>query len=121
MVSPFCICRKNVCATARRTRKPSTYQTAPPGAPRAPDRRSPERRFLAGVLGVSGIPSYKRILFCLLEGEFSGRAVDDDAVPLAELPLQHAHRERVEDAALDGPLQRPGPVGRVVALFDDQV
>src|SRR6185503_13125402 len=121
MVSPDWSWTNNAWATARRSRKPSTYQTAPPGAPRAPVRRSPERRFFAGGFDVSGIPAYKRILFCLCEREFSCRGVDDDAIPFAELPLQHAHGQRVEHQPLDGPLQRPRAVGGIVALLDDDV
>ena len=42
-------------------------------------------------------------------------------VALAELALQHAHRQRVEHPALDGPLQRPRAIRRVVALCDQHV
>ena len=40
-------------------------------------------------------------LFDLGELELAARRVDPDAVALAELSLQHAHRQRVEDPPLD--------------------
>src|SRR5512143_4378401 len=48
------------------------------------------------------------------------RTVHLDGVPFAVLALQHRHGERVLEQALDGALERPGPVHGVVALGRDQ-
>src|SRR6185436_227434 len=96
-----------------------TYQTALPAAGRGPTRRSPLRRFLAGGF-VSGMLC-KRILFCLRETQFAARRVDSDPVPLAEVPLEDPHGEGIEHATLDRPLERPGAIGGIVPLLDDQI
>src|SRR5438270_2447999 len=43
-----------------------------------------------------------------------------DPVAVAEPALQHRHREPVLEQALDGPLQRPGAVGRVPAALGQE-
>src|SRR4029077_7810591 len=118
MVSPGWSLRKNAWASASSTRKPSTYQTAPPGAARGPVRRSAERRFLEGGCDVSAMYDYKRILrrnsgLGLVERQRAGLDVDVDDVALAEVSLQDPDGQRIEDPALDRALQRPRAVGRI--------
>src|SRR5919202_7085747 len=56
------------------------------------------------------------------EGELAvGRGVDDDVVAVGELALQHAHRQRLDQVLLDGPLERPRAVHRVEALASHQL
>src|SRR5215831_7016956 len=110
------------------------YHTAPPGRPGS-ERRSPvrlSRGFMPGgvlrfaivhqaVRGNLPLPCLRRFpgpgLF-----EHKSIVVDVDRNPIAllEVSLQHAHREWVEDAPLEGPLQRPRAVCWIVALADDE-
>src|SRR5436190_1985060 len=46
--------------------------------------------------------------------------LDPNSVPLGVLAFEHGERERVLDQPLDGALQRPRPVHRVVPVGDDQ-
>src|SRR5258708_4052115 len=125
MVSPVWSWTKNAWASARSSRKPSTYHTAPPGAVRGPVRRSVARRFLAGGFEESTM-FYKRNLrwdcgLHLVENELPGLHVDEHGVSLAEVPLQHADRERIQDAPLDRPLERPRAIRRVVSLLEQEI
>src|SRR5690606_16013725 len=45
--------------------------------------------------------------------------VDLDGVAVVEPALEQRHREPVAEAALDDPLERPGPEGGVVALVGE--
>jgi len=47
--------------------------------------------------------------------------VDTDQVSLAKLSLENRQCKRVEDPALDGPLERPRTVDRIVSFLDDEV
>src|SRR5881628_2887490 len=49
------------------------------------------------------------------------RAVHPHPIPFHVLPLEHREGQRVLEQPLDGALQRPGPVHRVVSLGDDQL
>src|SRR5919199_1947958 len=56
------------------------------------------------------------------EGELAvGRGVDDDVVAVDELALQQAHRQRLDQVLLDGPLERPRAVDGVEALARHQL
>src|SRR5437763_3892451 len=50
-----------------------------------------------------------------------GSDVDDDVVAVDELALQHAHRQRLDQVLLDGPLERPRAVDGVEALASHQL
>src|SRR5690348_18109627 len=95
-----------------------TYHTAPPGAERGPVRRSPSRRLRFDERGFSAtasslVPPQNNVgssrayqLTRFAERELTARGVDANDVALAELSLEHAHRERVQHLALDGALER---------------
>src|SRR5215467_8173196 len=104
-MSPPWSWKKNACASARSTRKPRMYQTAPPG--RGPVRRSPSRRFLfeegEGGVGISGGDAR----FRLGKRQVAGFHVNFNGITLAELPLENFDGQRIENPALDRPLQRP--------------
>src|SRR5262245_63677015 len=69
-----------------------------------------QRRLLAGRRGGH------------LRSEDDGVAlgVDRDGVAVVQLALQQLERQRVLDEALDGPLERPRPERRIVALASEQ-
>src|SRR3954470_1120849 len=56
----------------------------------------------------------------LLERQAAFSNVYDNPIALSEVALQDAQRQRIEHPALDGPLQRPGSVHRIVALRHDE-
>src|SRR5688572_8223925 len=51
----------------------------------------------------------------------AGLPIDNDGFGVVELALQDVQRQRVLHQALDGALQRPRAVGRVVALLRDEL
>src|SRR6185503_6695058 len=82
--------------------RPSTYQIAPPGRPgRGIVRRSPGRLSRGFIL-------------TFLKPQSIVPHVDGDAVTFTEVSLEDAHRQRIEDTALDCSFQRPRAVGRIV-------
>src|SRR5205085_5356132 len=52
----------------------------------------------------------------LAEYQVAVLRVDQDGIALMEFAVEDRHRERILDPPLDHPLQRTGPVCRVVAL-----
>src|SRR4030095_102673 len=56
----------------------------------------------------------------LLKRQLIVADVDYDAITFVEVPLEHAHGQRIEDAALNSPLQRPRAIHRIVTLADDE-
>src|SRR5262249_3633877 len=118
-MSPPWSWKKNACASARSSRNPRMYQTAPPG--RGPVRRSPSRRFLLddgdGGVGISGGDAR----FGLRKRQVGGFHVNVNGITLAEPAFENFDGQRVEDPPLDRALQRAGAIGRIVTLFDDQI
>src|SRR5207249_2791360 len=57
----------------------------------------------------------------LAHDELALFGVDHDGVALTELAVQNGHRERILNPTLDHALERPGAVGRVVALVRDEL
>src|SRR5688572_20507681 len=51
-----------------------------------------------------------------LELQFILSHVDGDSIALAKLSLEHAHRQRIEHAALNGPFEGSRPVHWIVSL-----
>src|SRR5215813_14172993 len=103
----------NACARKSSSRKPSTYHTAPPAGVRGALRRSPERRLDSSLVDNGRL--------VLRERQLAGPRVDAHGVALAEFALEHLDRQRIEHSALDRPLQRARAVGRIIALFDDEI
>ena len=52
----------------------------------------------------------------LFERQAVRAGVDDDRVAFAEVALEHPQRQRIEHPPLNGALERPRAVGRIVAL-----
>src|SRR5688572_31750681 len=108
-------------------RKPRTYQTAPPGRPgRGSARRSPGRlsRGFNPEVGIvlvaySSLLTFHFRLFTA-EGQAIVSHVDRYVIAFAELAFEHPHRQRIEDTALDGALQRPRAVHRIVAFRHEE-
>ena len=131
-----CIEKKNAWPSASSSRKPEDVPHGGAGRARRPRRSAPAARRLARLFPESRQPSVddrisvppspgsclsRTAAVRLRELQLAGRASMRIDVAFAELPLQHAHRERVEDPPLDRPLERPRAVRRVVALGDEQV
>src|SRR5712691_1969872 len=57
----------------------------------------------------------------LAHDELTLLGIDHDRVALPELAVENGHGERVLNSALDHSFQRPGAVGRVIALVGDQL
>src|SRR5688572_8618533 len=96
------------------------YQTAAPGrVPRPSVRRSPGRLSRGLVPGGLRGSANQHLLVEFEPGVAAD--VDDDAVAFAELALEHPQRQRIENAALDGALERAGPVHRIVTFGDDEL
>src|SRR5882672_10097419 len=107
----------HACANASRKRRPRMYHTAPPGRPGASERLSLPVRLSRGFVpgGVrrlamwlcrtaaadpGGRPLGDRSASRLFEHQSIVADVDRYAITFTEIALEHAHRERVEDAAL---------------------
>src|SRR4029077_16372639 len=45
-------------------------------------------------------------------------SIDDDRFPFAKGTLEHLHGQRIEDAALNGPLERPRAIRWIVTLAE---
>ncbi len=48
------------------------------------------------------------------EAELAAFGIDPDEIALREIALEDFHRERIENPPLDGALQRPRPVYRII-------
>src|SRR5207302_6503390 len=78
-------------------------------------RVEPGRPFL------SGHGSCLHCLSLLVEHESAVAAVHADRVAFAEIAFEHPQRERIEDAALNRPLERTRAVDRIIALMYEEL
>src|SRR5262245_58237061 len=116
---------------------PRKYQIGPPARPLVrSERRSPGRLSRGfnpepppriarwsgrpgGVRRFANIPSSSHRLL-LLELQFIVTHIDQDRVALAEMTLQYPHGQRIQHAALNRPLQRPGAEHRIEAFGHEE-
>src|SRR4030095_4040153 len=116
---------------------PRKYQIGPPARPLVrSERRSPGRLSRGfspepplriarwggrpgGVRRFANIPSSSHRLL-LLELQFIVTHIDQDRVALADVPLQYPHGQRIQHAALNRPLQRPGAEHRIEAFGHEE-
>src|SRR5262245_33586589 len=94
----------------------ASTSSAPSAHQRAVGRGGAMRFSLPG--GTEGLGTYR---FTFRKRQRVAARIDHHAIAFAELAVEHLHRQRVQDAALDGPLERPGSIDRIIAFLDQLV